>query len=224
MSLKSWPASERPREKLIEHGAQSLSDSELLAIFLRTGTRGKNALELARELISSTGGLRQLLSLTLNDIDQFKGFGTAKYVQLQASLEIAKRCLNQNLRENDALESAEQTKQYLKYQLRDCHNEQFACVFLDNRHRVIAFEVLFTGSINRASVYPRVVVQKSLHHNAAALILAHNHPSGIAEPSQSDIDITHTLRDVLSVIDVTVLDHIVIGDQAPISLAEQGYL
>ncbi len=224
MPINQWPETERPREKLLNKGANSLSDAELLAIFLRTGIKGKNAIELARELIHSTGGLRQLLNLSLQELSGYKGLGLAKFVQIQASLEMGRRYLEQELKRGDPIESPLQTRRYLKSLLRDCVNEQFGCLFLDNRHRVITYETLFYGSISSASVHPRVVVQKCLHHNAAAVILAHNHPSGVAEPSQSDIDITRTLKQALSLIEVRVLDHLIVGDIETSSLAEQALI
>lgn len=224
MSIISWPLNERPREKLLTKGAASLSDAELLAIFLRTGIKGKNAIELSRELIANSGGLRQLLNQSQQQICQNKGLGTAKYVQIQAALEMAKRYLEQTIQRGDALESPEQTRQYLKALLRDCPNEQFGCLFMDNRHRVIQYETLFHGSISSASVHPRVVVQRALFHNAAAIILAHNHPSGVSEPSRADIDITRTLKQALQLVEVRVLDHLIVGDFDITSLAEQGHI
>ncbi|PWK48526.1 RadC family protein [Pleionea mediterranea] len=224
MSIISWPLNERPREKLLTKGAASLSDAELLAIFLRTGIKGKNAIELSRELIANSGGLRQLLNQSQQQICQNKGLGTAKYVQIQAALEMARRYLEQTIQRGDALESPEQTRQYLKALLRDSPNEQFGCLFMDNRHRVIQYETLFHGSISSASVHPRVVVQRALFHNAAAIILAHNHPSGVSEPSRADIDITRTLKQALQLVEVRVLDHLIVGDFDITSLAEQGYI
>jgi DNA repair protein RadC len=224
MSIISWPLNERPREKLLTKGAASLSDAELLAIFLRTGIKGKNAIELSRELIANSGGLRQLLNQSQQQICQNKGLGTAKYVQIQAALEMARRYLEQTIQRGDALESPEQTRQYLKALLRDSPNEQFGCLFMDNRHRVIQYETLFHGSISSASVHPRVVVQRALFHNAAAIILAHNHPSGVSEPSRADIDITRTLKQALQLVEVRVLDHLIVGDFDITSLAEQGHI
>ncbi len=220
MAIHQWPENERPREKLLKAGAQNLSDSELLAIFLRTGVPGKNAVELARDLLLHVGGLRSLLNLSHDEVCQQKGMGTAKYVQIQASLEMARRYLKEQLQRGEPLESPQATREYLKAKLRDCVNEEFACLFLDNRHRMIEYETLFHGSISSASVHPRVVVQKALKYNAAALILAHNHPSGIAEPSQSDIDITRTLKQALALVEVRVLDHLIVGDHEVTSLAE----
>jgi DNA repair protein RadC len=218
-----WPADERPREKLLSRGSSTLSDAELLAIFLRTGVRGKSAVDLARELLDDFGGLRPLMCADQTSFCQRHGLGSAKFAQLQAVLEMAKRHLFEQLQRGDAMESPESTKNYLASQLRHYKHEVFAALFLDNRHRVIRFEELFTGTIDGASVYPREVVKKAISHNAAAVIFAHNHPSGVAEPSQADKQITRRLRDALELVDIRVLDHIVVGDDL-VSFAERGYL
>ncbi len=223
MAITDWPADERPREKLLARGASNLSDAELLAIFLRTGIKGKSAVDLARELLDQFGSLRALLSAGQETLCAGKGLGTAKYVQLQAVLEIARRHLFESVRRGDSLSNPTETRRYLTMKLRDYAFEVFAALFLDNRHRVIAFDELFRGTIDGASVHPREVVRRALHHNAAAVIFAHNHPSGVAEPSQADRHITQRLKDALSLIDVRVLDHIVIGDDT-ISFAERGLL
>lgn len=223
MAITDWPASERPREKLLEQGASALSDAELLAIFLRTGIPGSTAVDLARELLDVHGGLRPLLELKLPDFCANKGLGEAKYAQLQAVLEMARRHLREQLDRGDALTSPELVRSYLQQQLRDYPHEVFACLFLDTRHRVIRYEALFFGTIDGASVHPREVVRKALGYNAAAIICAHNHPSGVAEPSQSDRAITLKLRDALALVDVRLLDHFVIGDEV-VSLSEQGLL
>ncbi|MDH5391932.1 MAG: DNA repair protein RadC [Gammaproteobacteria bacterium] len=223
MSISNWPASERPREKLLQKGSAALSDAELLAIFLRTGVKGKSAVDLARELLSNFGSLRSLLCAEQADFCLHLGLGPAKFAQLQAVLEMAKRHLYEQLQRGDVLENPESTKHYLATQLRTYKHEVFAGLFLDNRHRVIKFEELFTGTIDGASVYPREVVKKAMSYNAAAVIFAHNHPSGVAEPSQADRNITQRLRDALLLVDVRVLDHIVVGDDL-ISFAERGYL
>ncbi len=223
MAITDWPATERPREKLLEFGAAALSDAELLAIFLRTGLPGLTAVDLARELLDQTGGLRALLELERRDFCANKGLGDAKYAQLQAVLEMARRHLRERLDRGDALTSSALVREYLQQQLRDYPHEVFACLFLDNRHRVIRYQEMFFGTIDSASVHPREVVRKALQLNAAALICAHNHPSGIAEPSQSDKMITLKLRDALQLVDVRLLDHFVIGDDV-VSLSEQGML
>lgn len=224
MSIKQLPNESMPREKLLIRGPQSLTDAELLAIFLRTGTRGMNVLELADFLIKDFGSLRKLFSASEQDFCQHKGMGQAKYVQLQAVVEMTQRYLAETLSRGDALTSPEQTKLYLSSVLRDRQREAFYILFLDNQHRVIKDEVLFEGTIDAASVYPREVVKRALHHNAAALILAHNHPSGVAEPSQSDRRITRRLTDALGLVDIRVLDHFVVGDGEVVSFAERGWI
>ncbi|HHC72615.1 MAG TPA: JAB domain-containing protein [Thiotrichales bacterium] len=224
MAIRDWPATERPREKLLERGAGALSDAELLAIFLRTGIRGETAVDLARRLLTRFEGLRGLFEADRETLCATPGLGQAKYAQLQAVLEMGRRYLDATLRRGDALESPEQTRRFLSAQLRHHPHELFACIFLDNRHRVIAFETLFRGTIDGATVHPREVVKRALAHNAAALILAHNHPSGVAEPSSADTRITRRLKESLALVDVRVLDHIVVGDGEMASLAERGLL
>lgn len=223
MAITDWPEQQRPREKLLAQGSQSLSDAELLAIFLRTGIRGKTAVDLSQELLEGFQGLRQLLKADQQTFCEYPGLGTAKFAQLQAVLEMARRYLFENLQRGDSLSSPQDTRQYLTSQLRDYPHEVFAVLFLDQRHRVICFEELFRGTIDGASVYPREVVKKALQHNAAAVIFAHNHPSGVAEPSQSDERITRRLIDALKLVDIRVLDHFVIGDEI-VSFAERGLL
>ena len=224
MSIRDWPDAERPREKLLSRGAAALSDAELLAIFLRTGKRGCSAVDLARELLTRYGGLRQLLESDQASFCAGPGLGMAKYTQLQAVLEMSQRYLGETLKRGDALQSVADTRRYLTAKLRHHPHEVFACLFLDNRHQVIVFEELFYGTIDGASVHPRQVVKRALHHNAAALILAHNHPSGIAEPSRADEQITLRLKNALDLIDVRVLDHFIVGDGATVSFAERGLL
>jgi len=223
-SIRDWPANERPREKLLARGPATLSDAELLAIFLRTGVSGKTAVDLARDLLQAWGGLRPLLESGQAEFCRHHGLGTATYAQLQAVLEIARRHLQEQLHREDALENPEATRHYLTSRLRHLGHEVFACLFLDNRHRVIAFEELFRGTIDGASVHPREVVKRTLHHNAAAVILAHNHPSGVAEPSRADIQLTRRLTEALALVDIRVLDHLVIGDSGGTSFAERGLL
>lgn len=220
MSILTWPENERPREKLLARGAGSLTDSELLAVFLGTGRRGKNAVELARELLAAAGGLKPLL-----DASEGKpGLGKVAWCRLCAALELGKRYLDAELRAGEALTDVHQSARYLKASLVGYPYEVFGCLFLDNRHRVLAFEELFRGTIDGASVHPREVVRRCLRHNAAAVIFAHNHPSGVAEPSAADRAITLRLRDALALVDVRVLDHFVIGDGSPVSLAQRGWL
>jgi DNA repair protein RadC len=224
MPITDWPKEERPREKLLSRGPQALSDAELLAIFLRTGIPGKTAVDLARDLLTRFGSLRQLLDADEKQFCQGEGLGQAKYVQLQATVEMARRHLAERLERGDALENPDDTRRFVSSRLRDYPHEVFACLFLDNRHRVIAYEELFRGTINGASVHPREVTKKALAHNAAALILAHNHPSGIAEPSRADKDITQRLSQALGLVEVRVLDHLVVGDGDMVSFAERGLL
>lgn len=224
MSIRDWPATERPREKLLASGARALSDAELLAIFLRTGVAGCSAVDLARRLLSEFGSLRALLEADLARFSQSPGLGPAKYAQLQAVLEMARRHLAERLKRDSALESPQAVRDYLKARLRHEPHEVFGCLFLDARHRVLAFEVLFHGSIDGASVYPRQVVKRALAHNAAALILTHNHPSGVAEPSEADRQLTRRLKEALALVEVRVLDHFIVGDGEPLSMAELGWI
>lgn len=224
MKRKFLPSESMPREKLLSRGPQSLSDAELLAILLRTGTQGMNVLELADFLLREFGSLRSLFSSSKDHFCQHKGLGEAKYVQMQASLEITQRFLAETLKRGEALTSPQQTQLYLSSVLRDRQREAFYILFLDNQHRVIQNEILFEGTIDAASVYPREVVKRALHHNAAALILAHNHPSGVAEPSQSDRRITSRISDALALVDIRVLDHFVVGDGEIVSFAERGWM
>ena len=224
MSIKDWPADEQPREKLLSKGSGALSDAELLAIFLRTGIRGKTAVDLARELLDEFGSLHALLNADQTVFCQGKGLGNAKYAQLQAVLEMASRHFVEILKRGDVLTSPDATRAYLSAQLRGYSYEVFACLFLDNQHRVIQFEELFRGTIDGASVYPREVAKKALIQNAAAVIFAHNHPSGNNEPSQADRNITDKLKQALTLFDIRVLDHFIIGDGQPYSFAEHGLL
>ena len=221
MAISHWPSAERPREKLMNRGAEALSDAELLAIFLRTGFAGCSAVDLARRLLTDYGSLRAILDADAPDFCRAKGLGLAKYVQLQAALEIAKRHLAEGLGYEDCLTRPAQTMNYLRARLRDYDYEVFACLMLDNRNRVIAFRELFRGTIDGATVYPREVVKQALADNAAAVILAHNHPSGVCEPSQADIRITETLRAALALVDIRVLDHVIVGDEIT-CLSERG--
>ncbi|MGY2373709.1 RadC family protein [Pseudomonas sp. SDO524_S393] len=224
MSIRDWPAAERPREKLLEGGAQSLSDAELLAIFLRTGVSGRSAVDLARHLLAQFGGLRPLLEANLALFSQQLGLGPAKFAQLQAVLEMARRHMAERLRSDSVLESPRAVRDYLKAMLRHEPHETFGCLFLDSKHRVLGFEVMSQGTINSAMVYPRQVVKRALAYNAAALILCHNHPSGSLEPSAADRKLTKLLQTALEVIDVRVLDHIIVGDGDPLSMAEYGWM
>lgn len=224
MTISSWPLAERPREKLLQKGPQALSDAELLAIFLRTGVPGKTAVDLARDLLTRFGSLRALLQADSAEFCDAPGLGQAKYAQIQAVLEIGRRFLEERLHRGQALCSPDDTRDYLVARLRDYKQEVFCCLFLDTRHRVLAFEELFRGTLEGAAVYPREVLKRVLAHNAAAVILAHNHPSGIAEPSRADETLTERLKACLSLVDVRVLDHLIVGDGELISFAERGLL
>jgi len=224
MSIANWPAAERPREKLLHLGPKALSDAELLAIFLRVGCVGKSAVDLARELLQEYGGLRPLLEASKSDFCKGLGLGTAKYAQLQAVLEMGRRHLSASMKEGDLLTTPDLVRHYLSAQLRHQPHEIFAILFLDNQHRLIAYDELFYGTIDGASVYPREVVKKALARNSSAVILAHNHPSGLAEPSQADQRITRRLQDALSLVDIRVIDHMVVGDKEVVSFAERGLL
>lgn len=224
MPITDWPSAERPREKLLQRGAAALSDAELLAIFLRTGIRGKTAVDLSRDIINHFNGLRELFAAAETEFCQIPGLGQAKYVQLQAVIELANRHLGEQLVRGDTLSNPDTTRQYLMRKIRHYPHEVFACLFLDNQHRVIQFEILFRGTINGASVHPREVVRHCLNHNAAAVIFAHNHPSGIAEPSEADRHITQQLVQALNLIDVRVLDHIIIGDGQSVAFSERGWI
>jgi len=213
-----------PREKMAMSGIDALSDAELLAILLRTGAARVSATQLAGTLLLGFGGLRGLLQAKQEMLEQQHGLGPAKSAQLLAVLELSRRYLHEVLLRSNPLESPQATEQYLKSVLRDNPHEVFACLFLDTRHRVIAFEELFHGTIDGATVYPRVVAEKALQHRAAALIVAHNHPSGISEPSLADQAITRRLKDALALLDIRLLDHFVIGEGTPVSMAARGLI
>ena len=224
MRITDWPEDERPREKLLSHGPEALTNAELLAIFLRTGIPGKSAVDLARDLLADLDGLRGLFSATEKRFCEAKGLGRAKFAQLQAVLEMSRRYLYDEIKGRDVIASPEATRDYLKLRLRGYPYEVFAGLFLDNRHRVIGYQELFRGTIDGASVHPREVVRAALKVNAAAMIFAHNHPSGVAEPSQSDLRITQRLKEALALVDVRVLDHFIVGDGEGTSLAERGLI
>jgi DNA repair protein RadC len=224
MAITNWPAEERPREKLLSHGVKHLSDAELLAIFLHTGTRGKTALDMARELLSEFGGLKKLLASPPQALLEINGFGKAKYAALKAALELGQRYLNERVKIGEKLTSSSAAKRFLASRLTDYPHEVFACLFLNSRQHVICFEELFQGTINEANVYPREVVKRALSHNAAKVILAHNHPSGNPNPSQADCEITTLLQQALALVEIQVIDHIIVGHQECISLKEAGYI
>ena len=224
LGIKDWPASERPREKLLRKGPDALSDAELVALFVRSGTRGRTAVDLAREALVAAGGLRGLLDLPRDDLYRLPGFGPARYVELQACLELGRRHLATCLDRGEPLTSTVETARFLMAKLRHLPFEVFSCLFLDNRHRVIEFEELFRGTIDGTSVHAREVVRRALNHNAAAVIFAHNHPSGVAEPSQADRLLTDQLVSALSMVEVTVVDHLVVGDGDCVSFVDLGLL
>lgn len=224
LPIKDWPESERPREKLINNGAESLSDAELLAIFIRTGLPGKTALDLARQALLDAGNLRGLLNLPANELCQSKGFGVAKYVQFQAALELGRRYLMEKLEKGDVINSPNTSREYLTMQLRDKPYEAFFVMFLDSKNRVIHCQELFRGTIDNASVPVREVVKEALKYNAAAMIVAHNHPSGVAEPSMADKSLTTSLYAALNLVGIKLLDHFIIGESEIVSFAERGQL
>jgi DNA repair protein RadC len=222
MRIPDWPADERPREKLLRLGAGSLTEAELLAICLRHGLPGQNAVDLARSLLGEFRSLRELLTADPERLCGHRGIGPARYAWLQAALELVRRHHLETLRAGPALTSPRVARDYLVAQLRDRDHEVFCCLFLDNRHRLLGYEELFRGTIDGASVHPREVVKRALGRRAAAVILVHNHPSGVAEPSQADELITTRLRDALALVDIRVVDHLIVGDGICVSLAERG--
>ncbi|HET7197156.1 MAG TPA: DNA repair protein RadC [Burkholderiales bacterium] len=224
MAIRHWPHRERPRERLIERGAHALSDAELLAVLLGSGVHGQSAVELARTLIGEFGSLRELLNAERAILTRRRGIGPARYAVLKAALELARRHFREALRVGPALAAPEATRTFLLAQLRDRPYEVFCCLYLDNRHRLIVFEELFRGTIDRAGVHPREVLRQTLVHNAAAVIFAHNHPSGVLEPSQADELITRRLKEALALVDVRVLDHFIIGEGTCFSFSEHGLL
>ncbi|MBS0372374.1 MAG: DNA repair protein RadC [Proteobacteria bacterium] len=223
MAITDWPADERPRERLLAHGATALSDAELLALFLRVGIRGKSAVDLARELLKHFGGLSALCSASASAFSAIPGMGPAKYAQLQAVLELSRRALGEEMAHRDVLDSPTAVRDWLRLKLGQLPHEVFMILLLDAQNRVMGSEELFRGTLTQTSVYPREVVKLVLQRNAAAVILAHNHPSGVSEPSQADQALTRSLSRALSLVDVRVLDHfIVAGNTPPLSFAERG--
>ena len=226
MAINDWPLNERPRERLLAQGPAALSDAELLAIYLRVGVRGKSAVDLARELLAHFNGhLGALAEAPIKKLASIPGIGDAKAAQLQASFELARRALHQEMRERDNLSSPGKVRDWLRLKLGGRQREVFMALWLDKQNRLLEAEELFCGTLGQTSVYPREVIKSALQYNAAAVILAHNHPSGVAEPSPADRTLTRTLKDSLALIDVCVLDHfIVAGTANPLSFAEHGYL
>jgi len=223
MSIRDWPEGERPREKLLARGSAALSDAELLAVLLGSGSRGKDALALGRDLLNAAGSLGALLARPDRQI-RIGGLGPAKRARIAAALELARRSLREELQDRPSLGNPRDSGDYLRARLRHLPYEVFGCLYLDNRHRVLAFEELFRGTVDGASVHPREVVRACLQHNACAVIFAHNHPSGVAEPSAADRAITHELRNALQLVGVRVLDHLVIGSGEPVSMASRGLI
>jgi DNA repair protein RadC len=224
MRIQDWPAAERPRERLQADGPRALSTAELLAVWLGAGTRRRNAVDLARELLAEFGSLRALLTSDPEKLRAHPGIGPARHAQLQVILELARRHHLETLKAGPPLTDPHRTRDYLLAELRDREHEVFCLIYLDNRHRVRGFEELFRGTIDGASVHPREVVKRALSVRASAVILVHNHPSGVAEPSRADELITVRLRDALALVDIRVLDHIIVGEGVCLSLAERGLL
>jgi DNA repair protein RadC len=224
MAISDWPEAQRPRERLIRHGAAKLTDAELLALVLRVGVAGKSAVDLAQEMIGHFGSLNALFAASLQDFSRIHGLGPAKYTLFQAIQELARRGLAEQLEAGVQLNSATLVREYLQLHLARRHHECFMVLYLDVKHRLIAVEELFRGSLSHTGVYPREVVKAALAHNAAALIVAHNHPSGVAQPSEADVRITHALRAALHLIEVKLLDHFVLAGREVYSFAEHGQL
>ena len=224
MAITDWPAAERPREKLIELGAEALSDAELLAIFLRVGVTGKSAVDLARDLLTQFASLNGIFAATEHELIQVHGIGTSKYVQLQAIFEMSRRALNEQLQQRDVFKSPQQVRDYLVLKLGSLTKEVFLVLFLDTQNHLVATEEMFAGTLTQTSVYPREVVKRALHHNAAAVIFAHNHPSGIAQQSQADELLTKQLKQALALVDVRVLDHFIVAGNNTLSFSERGLL
>lgn len=224
MRIKDWSEERRPREKLLQRGPQSLTDSELLAIFLRTGVQGYSAVDLAERLIAEFGSMSALLSASQPEFTRGHGLGLAKYAQLQAVLELAYRHFDERLKRGDVLRDTSSVKQYLSLKIKNPSRELFHVLFLDNQHRLICSETLFSGTLGEASVYPREVLKRVLELDSSAVILAHNHPSGQVEPSAADISLTRQIRKALDFIDARLLDHMIIGDDEVLSFAERGLI
>jgi DNA repair protein RadC len=224
MGIRHWPRDERPREKLIERGTAALSDAEILAILLGSGRKGRSAVDVAREVLLHFGSIRQLVGADRARFCARPGLGLARYALVQAAAELSRRHLSESMRAGPLLASPKATRDFLTARLRDFEHEVFCCLYLDKRHRLIQFEELFRGTIDGASVHPREIVKLALQRNAAAVIVAHNHPSGVAEPSQADELITQRVKEALALVDIRLLDHIIVGDGVSVSLAERGVL
>ena len=221
MAISDWPLAERPRERLLAQGAGSLSDAELLAVILRTGLPGKSAVDLGRDLLARFKGVAGLFAADLRNV---KGLGPAKRAQFEAAMELARRSLKDGMRSANALTSPGAVRDYLRLAIAEREHEVFVCLWLDAQHRIISFDELFRGTLTQTSVYPREIVKAGLKANAAAVIFAHNHPSGVAQPSQADELLTRNLKDALSLVDIKVLDHFIVGGNQTLSFAERGLL
>lgn len=224
MGINHWPEEQRPRERLIKHGAPALSDAELLSVFLRVGIKGKSAVDLGRDMLTQFGSLRSLFGADLRSFSEVPGLGSAKYAQLQAVLELAKRAISEELSNGCSLSSPGAVRQFLQLQIGHQPYESFTVLFLDVKNRLIKAQELFRGSLSHASVYPREVVKSALAHNAASVILAHNHPSGSTEPSAADLALTQTLVAGLGLVDIRVLDHFIVANNQIYSFAEHGQI
>ncbi len=224
MSIKHWPEHERPREKMLMRGAESLTDAELLALFFRTGIKGKTAIDIARSLLAHFKSLQALMLASPGELSKQPGIGLAKYTQLKAILEIGKRLYQEKMQKKDVIQHVNDTKRYISAQLHSLQQEVFACLFLDARNQVLCFEKLFHGTLGSATVYPRSIAQRALYHNAASVIFAHNHPSGNPEPSESDKQLTQKLIETLALLEIRVLDHLVVGGTQVVSFAEEGLI
>jgi DNA repair protein RadC len=221
MAISDWPLAERPRERLLAQGAGSLSDAELLAVILRTGLPGKSAVELGRDLMAR---FKNVAGLFAADLTGVKGLGPAKRAQFEAAMELARRSLQDGMRSASALTSPGAVRDYLRLAIAGREHEVFVCLWLDAQHRVISFDELFRGTLTQTSVYPREIVKAGLRANAAAVIFAHNHPSGVAQPSQADELLTRNLKEALSLVDIKVLDHFIVAGHQTLSFAERGLL
>ena len=224
MPITDWPEEDKPREKLLSKGEHTLTDAELIAIFLKTGIPGKTALDIAKELLQEYGCLKQLLRTPVSSLIKKAGLGYAKYATLKAAIELGKRYQRAHLPTGTILNSTLLTQTFLTERLREYTNEVFACLFMDSHFRFIHFEELFHGSVNQAHIYPREIVRRGLVHNAAKIILAHNHPSGHPLPSTADKEVTQLIKTALALIDMEVVDHIIIGNPENFSFAEAGWL
>jgi DNA repair protein RadC len=224
MAITDWPLAERPREKLLAQGVSALSDAELLAVFLRVGVSGKSAVDLGRDLLQQFGSLTRIFSASQVELSQVRGMGLSKYVQLQAIFEMSRRALKETMQGQDALSSPQHVRDFLCLKLASLPYEVFMVLFLDAQNKLISADEMFRGSLRQTSVYPREVVKQALHHNAVSVILAHNHPSGLAQQSQADELITQQLKQALALIDVRVLDHFIVAGNATFSFAERGLL